>query len=94
MNWCHPQTRGGSCSVVAHTHRCLFLSLPISTYHYALPITIMPAVLFGPVAYDGGFPGLKSTMDPKEHFYRHFEANATSTFNLLLPQAAPDETAN
>lgn len=35
-------------------------------------------VLCGPVAYQGGFPGLKPAMDPKERFYRHFEAQATA----------------
>ncbi|KAJ4388084.1 hypothetical protein N0V93_008689 [Gnomoniopsis smithogilvyi] len=38
----------------------------------------MPVQLCGPVAYNGGFPGLKPTMDPKEHFYRHFESQATA----------------
>ncbi|KAI7784237.1 tubulin-specific chaperone c [Diaporthe eres] len=35
-------------------------------------------VLCGPMAYQGGFPGLKPAMDPKERFYRHFEAQATA----------------
>lgn len=35
-------------------------------------------VLCGPMAYLGGFPGLKPDMDPKERFYRHFEAQATA----------------
>lgn len=35
-------------------------------------------VLCGPMAYQGGFPGLKPDMDPKERFYRHFEAQATA----------------
>ncbi|KAG8162150.1 hypothetical protein KVR01_007915 [Diaporthe batatas] len=35
-------------------------------------------VLCGPMAYQGGFPGLKPEMDPKERFYRHFEAQATA----------------
>lgn len=30
------------------------------------------------MAYQGGFPGLKPEMDPKERFYRHFEAQATA----------------
>ncbi|KAJ4421138.1 hypothetical protein N0V82_003902 [Gnomoniopsis sp. IMI 355080] len=38
----------------------------------------MPVQLCGPVAYDVGFPGLKPNMDPKEHFYRHFESQATA----------------
>jgi len=29
------------------------------------------------MTYKGGFPGLKTDMDPKERFYRHFEAQAT-----------------
>ncbi|KAI3401136.1 hypothetical protein diail_282 [Diaporthe ilicicola] len=38
----------------------------------------METVLCGPMTYQGGFPGLKSDMDPKERFYRHFEAQATA----------------
>lgn len=49
----------------------------------------MPIQLCGPVAYDGGFPGLKPTMDPKEHFYRHFESQATG---ISIPQSGRQET--
>ncbi|KAK2607988.1 hypothetical protein N8I77_006626 [Diaporthe amygdali] len=37
----------------------------------------METVLCGPMTYKAGFPGLKTDMDPKERFYRHFEAQAT-----------------
>lgn len=46
----------------------------------------MPTQLCGPVTYDGGFPGLKPTMDPKEHFYRHFESQATG---ISRPHTSP-----
>ncbi|ROW07293.1 hypothetical protein VMCG_03867 [Cytospora schulzeri] len=38
----------------------------------------METVSNGPMTYDSGFPGLKTNMDPKERFYRHFESQATS----------------
>ncbi|KAJ0117247.1 tubulin-specific chaperone c [Diaporthe amygdali] len=38
----------------------------------------METVLCGPMTYKAGFPGLKTDMDPKERFYRHFEAQATA----------------
>lgn len=37
----------------------------------------MQSVMRGPMAHAGGLPGLNQPMDPKEHFYRHFEAEAT-----------------
>lgn len=48
----------------------------------------MQSVMHGPITYAGGFPGLNSSMDPKEHFYRHFEAEATgkvATSSALAP---------
>ncbi|ROV95560.1 hypothetical protein VSDG_05374 [Cytospora chrysosperma] len=38
----------------------------------------METVSYGPMTYNGDFPGLKTNMDPKERFYRHFESQATS----------------
>lgn len=57
------------------TRRALNQSLVYLPKHHH---TMETTVLCGPMAYQGGFPGLKPEMDPKERFYRHFEAQATA----------------
>ncbi|POS73073.1 tubulin binding cofactor C [Diaporthe helianthi] len=50
-------------------------------------------VLCGPMAYKGGFPGLKPEMDPKESFYRHFAAKATALQDEIANLANISSTA-
>lgn len=40
--------------------------------------------MHGPMAFKAGYSGLNPPMDPKEHFYRHFEAEATGMLLCLI----------